>query len=88
MNIKNVCRGDLILFIVQVLLIFMVTAVCLLNLTWGWGDQNMWTIVLTGSLGYIMPSPKLKISEQNDNLNKISINEENTTEIRNLSNIS
>jgi len=60
-NIRNVCKADLILFCVQVSLIFMVTSVSLLNLTYEWGNQNLWTVVLTSSLGYIMPNPKIKI---------------------------
>jgi hypothetical protein len=33
-----------------------------MNLSLQWGNQNLWTVVLTGSLGYIMPNPKLKLS--------------------------
>ena len=53
-------KPDVILFTFQVLLIFVVVCVSLLNLTYLWGNQNLWTVILTGSLGYIMPNPKLK----------------------------
>ena len=61
-NFAQVCKADLILFIVQVSIIFMVTSVSLFNLTYEWGNQNLWTVVLTSSLGYIMPNPKIKLN--------------------------
>jgi hypothetical protein len=78
-NIRNVCKADLILFCVQVSLIFMVTSVSLLNLTYEWGNQNLWTVVLTSSLGYIMPNPKIKFftEKTEDSLNNIELNETN-----------
>ena len=51
---------DVMLFGFQVILIFIVVCVSLLNLTFQWGNLNLWTVILTGSLGYIMPNPKLK----------------------------
>lgn len=56
----NFSKPDIILFICQVLLIFVVVCVSLINLSFQWGNQNLWTVVLTGSLGYIMPNPKIK----------------------------
>jgi hypothetical protein len=53
-------KPDVMLFAFQVLLIFIVVCVSLLNLTLQWGNLNLWTVILTGSLGYIMPNPKLK----------------------------
>ena len=53
-------KPDVLLFAFQVLLIFIVVCVSLLNLTFQWGNLNLWTVILTGSLGYIMPNPKLK----------------------------
>jgi hypothetical protein len=43
----------------------MVTSVSLLNLTYGWGELNLWTLLLTSSLGYIMPNPKIKFLKEN-----------------------
>jgi hypothetical protein len=76
-NIANVCKADLILFIVQVSLIFMVTSISLLNLTYEWGNQNLWTVVLTSSLGYIMPNPKIKfLNDKTENsLNNIELSQ-------------
>ena len=53
-------KPDILLFGFQVVLIFIVVCVSLMNLTFQWGNLNMWTVILTGSLGYIMPNPKLR----------------------------
>lgn len=62
-ELKGVCKADLILFTVQVAIIFIVVCTSLINLTLGYGNQNLWTVVLTSSLGYVMPNPKIKIDE-------------------------
>jgi hypothetical protein len=62
-DLKDVCKADLILFTVQVVIIFVVVCTSLINLTLGYGNQNLWTVVLTSSLGYVMPNPKIKIDE-------------------------
>jgi hypothetical protein len=62
-EINCVCKADLILFSVQVALIFIVVCTSLINLTLGYGNQNLWTVVLTSSLGYVMPNPKIKIDD-------------------------
>ena len=59
-----ICKADLILFSVQVSIIFVVTLFSLLNLTMQWGNQNLWIVLLTSCLGYIMPNPKLKIYQE------------------------
>jgi hypothetical protein len=46
-----------------VAIIFIVVCTSLINLTLGYGNQNLWTVVLTSSLGYVMPNPKIKIDE-------------------------
>ena len=64
-------QPDVVLFIFQVILIFVVVCVSLINLTLQWGNQNLWTVVLTGSLGYIMPNPKLKLSNGSVSVNEL-----------------
>ena len=59
-QVINLAKPDVMLFAFQVVLIFIVVCVSLLNLTFQWGNLNLWTVILTGSLGYIMPNPKLK----------------------------
>ena len=60
---SSVCKADLILFTAQIAIIFIVVCTSLMNLTLGYGNQNLWTVVLTSSLGYVMPNPHLKIEE-------------------------
>jgi len=60
-NSSQIRTHDLALFTVQVSLIAIVVCVSLINLTFQWGDVNLWTLLLTSLLGYIMPNPKLKI---------------------------
>ena len=59
-NNSNKYKPDVLLFSVQISIIFIVVCVSLMNLTMQWGNVNMWTVILTGSLGYIMPNPRLK----------------------------
>ena len=46
-------------FFAQVVLIYIVCITCIINLSIGNGNSNLWTSLLSGSLGYILPSPKL-----------------------------
>lgn len=64
-------KPDVVLFTFQVIIIFVVVCVSLMNLSLQWGNQNLWTVVLTGSLGYIMPNPKLKISNGSVSVNEL-----------------
>jgi len=62
-ELHNVCKADLFLFTVRVSLIFIVICTCLVNLTLGYGNQNLWTVILTSLLGLIMPSPKMNFDD-------------------------
>lgn len=57
---SSITRPDIVLFTVQVLIVFIVVCTSLVNLTFNYGNQNLWTVVLTGTLGYVMPNPKIK----------------------------
>lgn len=48
-----------VIFISQVLLIYIVVCVSLANITLGIGDKILWASLLSGCLGYLLPSPKL-----------------------------
>lgn len=54
-------KPDVLLFGVQVASIFLVVLASLINLSLNVGNQQLWTVVLTGSLGYLMPNPKIKV---------------------------
>ena len=45
-----------IVFFCQVLIIYVVIALCLVNLSLVRGDSNLWSALLSGCLGYLLPS--------------------------------
>lgn len=59
----HISKPSVLLFAFQISIIFIVICVSLLNLTLQWGNLNLWTVILTSSLGYIMPNPKLKVDK-------------------------
>ena len=56
----SVHRPDVILFSVQVVTIFVVVCVSLANLTLYDKNIELWIMMITSSLGYLMPNPKFK----------------------------
>jgi hypothetical protein len=60
---------DTALFLCQILVIFIVVCVSLINLSLQWGNQQLWTVVLTSCLGYIMPNPRLKLIDRQETAN-------------------
>ena len=68
----------LLLFCAQIFLIFIAVCTSLVNLSLGYGNQDLWIMVLSSSLGYILPNPKLKAKiEKSNNIKEI----ENTQKI-------
>lgn len=57
---KPFAKADVLLFTSQVLLLFIVVITSLINLSIDKGNTNLWTMVLTSCLGYMMPNPRLK----------------------------
>ena len=49
-----------LLFLFQVIVIFIVVITSIVNLTIENGNLNLWTALLSSCLGYILPNPKLK----------------------------
>jgi len=49
-----------IVFFAQVILIYMVVITCIVNLSLGHSDSNLWTALLAANIGYILPNPTLK----------------------------
>ena len=60
---KIICTPNLVLFSIQVMTIFLIVCASLANLSIGTGNQQLWTLILTGSLGYLMPNPRLKLTD-------------------------
>lgn len=49
-----------IVFFCQIGIIYIVIISCIVNLTRQNGDSNLWSALLSGCLGYILPSPTIK----------------------------
>ena len=52
------------LFLVQVIAILIVVVASITNLSLHTGNQELWTMMLTASLGYLMPNPKFRAGQQ------------------------
>ena len=59
---SSVPKSELVFFS-QVIILYIVVCLCLFNLTTGRGDSNLWSALLSGSLGYLLPNPTIKTSK-------------------------
>lgn len=81
-----ITRPDVLLFVVQVMLIFLVVFISIINLSIGCENPNFWTVILTSCLGYIMPNPKMNVKNgniviENKSDKKIKYKREKTNDI-------
>ena len=49
-----------VVFFVQVIVVVVVLITCVVNLSLGTGDQDLWKYLLCSIIGYILPSPSLE----------------------------
>lgn len=56
---KSVPRTE-IQYITQIIIIYIVIITCIINLSLGNGDSNLWTALLSSCLGYMLPNPSIK----------------------------
>ena len=56
----TVCPKEEIVFLCQVLVLFAVILISIYNLTTGHENSNLWTALLSSSLGYLLPNPTLR----------------------------
>ena len=54
------CPKEEIAFLCQVVILYTVIVISIYNLTVGLGDSNLWTALLSSSLGYLLPNPTLR----------------------------
>lgn len=47
-------------FFCQIIILYTVIIISIFNLTKGNGDSNLWTALLSSSLGYLLPHPTIK----------------------------
>lgn len=64
MSSWNICclkyPNQQVIFCSQVLLIYIVVITCVLNLSFTNNNVCLWSSLLSGSLGYLLPSPNIK----------------------------
>ena len=49
-----------LVFFSQVIILYIVIITCIANLSLGSEDSNLWTALLSSSLGYLLPNPSMK----------------------------
>jgi hypothetical protein len=49
-----------VIYLSQVILIYIVVIACIINLSLWDSNQSLWVSLLSGCIGYILPSPKLR----------------------------
>jgi len=52
--------SDEIEFFCQIIICYIVIITCIVNLSLKNGDSNLWTALLSGTLGFLLPGPRLK----------------------------
>ena len=72
-NITIKKRKNLIVFITQTFLLYIVSVTAIINLSLGTSCKPLWISFLSSSLGYLLPAPQIKNNETNDN-NQLSNN--------------
>ena len=50
-----------IVYLCQIILLYIVICISITNLTLEKGDKNTWLVLLSSCLGYILPNPKLEM---------------------------
>lgn len=69
-------RKPEIVFIFQVIILYVVIITCIINLSLKNGTSELWVSLLSYSLGCILPSPKIK---------KFNLNNDNTSNMERVS---
>ena len=55
---KRVPKGEIV-YICQIIAVYIVIIASIANLAFGHGDSNLWSALLSSCLGYLLPSPTL-----------------------------
>ena len=62
LSFRCIVHPENVLFFAQIICIIVVVCVSCVNLTTETGNQQLWSLILTSCLGFIMPNPKLKLA--------------------------
>ena len=49
-----------VVYISQIIIIYIIILTCIINLSIGNGDKTLWCTLLASCLGYILPNPSIK----------------------------
>ena len=55
-----------LVFMFQLITILIVVIACILNLSFNEQSSNLWTVLLSSSIGYILPNPRLNNNNNNN----------------------
>ena len=61
---KRVPRSEAV-FLSQVIILYITIITCLVNLSVNNGNSNLWTALLSSSIGYLLPHPVIKKNAAN-----------------------
>ncbi len=53
-------QKEQVIYFCQILILYTVIIVCLVNLSLGVQQHSLWASILSGSVGYILPAPKIR----------------------------
>ena len=60
MDRKVLCQKSMVIYIIQVVAIFIIIIVAVCNLSLKEKDKEMWITLLCSSMGYLLPNPSMK----------------------------
>ena len=60
------CPKEEIVFLCQIVVLYTVIVISIYNLSVGHDDSNLWTALLSSSLGYLLPNPTLRRNDDCD----------------------
>lgn len=61
---RNVPKTEVVFFC-QMFMLYIVVITCIINLSLGSGESNLWVVLLSMSLGAVLPNPKMKVQQRN-----------------------
>lgn len=70
---ENRLPKNRVTYVVQVLTVFTIVVASLIQLSLGSTDKELWLVLLSTSVGYILPSPGLKYYKADQNRKKLSL---------------
>lgn len=60
MDFQDVCPRSVVVFMIQAVTVLVVVVGAVINLSVNNADRELWLVLLSTALGYIMPAPGLR----------------------------